>query len=46
MFTNPEGRVTLEIQENTDNYLVSIRDTGIGIDEKDFEKIFEKFGQV
>ena len=43
----PEGeKITLSIDRNDKNFVISVKDTGIGIDEKDQEVIFEEFRQV
>jgi signal transduction histidine kinase len=42
-----EGHITLRVSENSGNLLqVSIIDTGMGIREEDFERIFEEFQQT
>ena len=38
--------VNLEINENQENIIINITDTGIGIDENDYDKIFDEFRQV
>lgn len=43
-FTN-EGSVTVRVRKETDNYIFEIEDTGIGIDDKDREIVFEMFKQ-
>jgi signal transduction histidine kinase len=42
----PGGRITLEAQRDGGVIIVSVTDTGIGIDPADQERIFEKFQQV
>jgi signal transduction histidine kinase len=45
-YTN-EGHITLQVSRNDGNLLkISVIDTGIGIREKDFERIFEEFQQT
>lgn len=39
------GQIAIEVQENEDHLLVSVRDNGIGVDEHDTKRIFEKFYQ-
>ncbi len=44
-FTN-KGGVTLEVLEERDCLKILVIDTGIGIDPKDHEKVFDKFAQI
>jgi len=41
-----EPKVWIEHQERGDQYLFSIKDNGIGIDEKDFEQVFKLFQRL
>jgi CheY-like chemotaxis protein len=41
-----EGQITVKVTTESENLLVSIADTGVGIPETDFEKIFNPFQQV
>ncbi len=41
-----EGDVVLDIKEQTNGIMFSVADTGIGIEQKDLEIIFEPFRQV
>ena len=41
-----EGEITVKVTTESKNLLISITDTGIGIPETDFEKIFDPFLQV
>jgi signal transduction histidine kinase len=41
-----QGSVTCRVVKRANDILISVVDTGIGIDKKDQEKIFEKFRQV
>lgn len=45
-FTPPEGEVFLRITQVPDGALISVIDTGIGIDPARFEEIFEPFHQL
>ncbi|MFX1393033.1 MAG: PAS domain S-box protein [Promethearchaeota archaeon] len=41
-----EGKITLIIQNKSDFWLFKVKDTGIGIEEKDFEFIFKEFKRI
>ncbi len=41
-----EGRITLSAQQQGDEVMISIADTGIGINPEHFQRIFEPFWQV
>ncbi|MCA9410264.1 MAG: HAMP domain-containing histidine kinase, partial [Candidatus Omnitrophica bacterium] len=45
-FTNPGGRVALRIEKGDKEVILSVEDTGIGIEEGDLPKIFERFMQA
>lgn len=45
-FTPERGTVAVEVQCSDDSLLFCVIDTGEGIPEEAFERIFEKFGQV
>ncbi len=45
-YTPNKGRIEVELKEEKRHILVSISDTGIGIPEEEYEKIFEKFYTV
>lgn len=42
----PQGSVTLVSEVKNQYVKISVRDTGIGIQDKDLPKIFRKFGQI
>jgi len=41
-----EGRITIRVVERTENLLISVEDSGIGIPENELTKIFEPFYQA
>jgi len=45
-FTNPGGRITINVEEDSGYMRVSVNDDGIGIPEKDLPRVFERFFQV
>jgi signal transduction histidine kinase len=45
-FTPQRGTVTIEVQHSDGSLTFCVHDTGEGIPEEAFERIFEKFGQV
>ena len=42
-FTHPGGNITISVDGDEDNVSISIKDTGIGIPEKDVSLVFDKF---
>ncbi|MBC5631125.1 histidine kinase [Clostridium sp. NSJ-6] len=45
-FTESEGTITVAVDELEDKVRISVKDTGVGIDEKYHKSIFDRFGQV
>lgn len=45
-FTPDGGKVDIEAKRGENEIVVSVRDTGIGIEEKDKHKIFREFSQI
>ena len=45
-FTNPGGTIFIDISEDDNNTIISIKDTGIGIDDSMKRKIFDRFVQI
>jgi signal transduction histidine kinase len=42
-YSNPGGVVTLSAEETDSSVRISVKDTGIGIESRELEKIFDKF---
>jgi len=45
-FTKPGGSLLVNLQDKGQSICISVKDTGIGIDESKFEIIFERFKQI
>jgi signal transduction histidine kinase len=45
-FTSPEGRIQVSAERKGEEIWVSVMDTGIGIPERDYDRIFNRFFQV
>lgn len=46
-FTNPGGKVSIKLEEtNSSKFKVSVKDSGIGIDKEDQDKVFKEFFQT
>ena len=45
-FTPEGGRVDIEAKSVNEMVQISVHDTGIGIDKKDYKKVFEEFQQI
>ncbi|MFT8312711.1 MAG: ATP-binding protein [Clostridium sp.] len=45
-FSNPEGKIFVNILDKADTVEISVKDTGIGIDKKYLNNIFGRFQQV
>lgn len=45
-YTPDGGRISVELMETPEEYVVVVSDNGIGISDKDRERIFERFYQV
>ena len=45
-FTETGGHVTLNVEEESGHYKVTVRDDGIGIPARDLPRVFERFFQV
>jgi len=45
-YTEPGGHITLTLEQQGDEAVLSVRDNGVGIAESDLERIFEPFTQA
>lgn len=45
-FTEPGGHVSIQLEEDSGYYKVTVRDDGIGIAARDLPRVFERFFQV
>ncbi|GAB4529352.1 MAG: hypothetical protein Kow0063_06370 [Anaerolineae bacterium] len=45
-FTPPQGRVQISARRKGEEIWISVMDTGVGIPERDYERIFNRFYQV
>jgi PAS domain S-box-containing protein len=45
-FTEPGGNISVNIFDNNDSIIISVKDSGVGIPEDMLDKIFETFRQV
>ena len=45
-FTNPGGKITVNLSEEVDMFVISVKDTGTGIPEDKLKLIFDRFRQV
>lgn len=45
-YTNPEGKVNVTLKNNRDAYELVVKDTGVGIADADFDKLFKQFSRV
>ncbi len=45
-FSNPEGTISVSISDHGDQVEITVQDTGIGIEGKYLDTIFERFNQV
>jgi len=45
-YCNPGDQITFGLKQESDTCIITIKDTGIGIDEENLDKIFDRFFQI
>ena len=45
-YTEPGGQITVTLEPQGDEAVLSVRDNGVGIAQEDLERIFEPFTQA
>lgn len=45
-YTEPEGKITMKVKVDDDYCVISIKDTGVGMNATDLDKIFDRFFQI
>ncbi len=45
-YNKPEGKVTIDLQQNKTGIFIMVKDTGIGIQAEEIPKIFDRFYRV
>ncbi len=44
-YTNPDGKINIQLKNENEEILVSVKDTGVGISPNDIEHIFDRYKQ-
>lgn len=45
-YTPPGGKVWVKLQKRRDSFVLTVKDTGVGIAQKDIDKLFKKFSRI
>ncbi|MBD3194779.1 MAG: PAS domain S-box protein [Candidatus Lokiarchaeota archaeon] len=45
-FTPPGGKISINSEDAGDSYIISVKDTGVGLDEKEKRILFKQFGKI
>lgn len=45
-YTPPNGVVTVRLVRRANRWVLTVKDTGVGIDKKDFSKLFKQFSRI
>jgi signal transduction histidine kinase len=45
-YTPPRGKVTVRLNQRTKSWVLTVKDTGVGIADKDLNKLFKQFSRI
>jgi signal transduction histidine kinase len=45
-YNRPEGKVIVHLSQNQYNFIISVKDNGIGMEEEDIKKLFQDFVRI
>ncbi len=45
-YTPPKGQVVIRLARRSNRWVLTVKDTGVGIDKKDFSRLFKQFSRI